>query len=67
MWCATCALIRRRFYILRPALPLLGHDLARCLSTRGKHGLEKPLRCGLVAALPQQDIEFITVLIDGAP
>jgi hypothetical protein len=30
---------------------LVGHDPARCLSTRGKHVLEKPLRCRLVATL----------------
>src|SRR5579864_9321133 len=29
----------------RIAAQLVGHDLARCLSTRGKHALEKPLRC----------------------
>ncbi len=49
------------------AAQLVGHDLARCLSTRGKNALEKPLRCSLVAALLQQEIEFGTMLIDGAP
>jgi len=37
------------------------------LRTRGKHALEKPLRCCLVATLLQQDIEFGTVLINCLP
>jgi len=33
----------------RIAAQLVGHDLARCLGTSGKHALEKPLGCGFAA------------------
>ncbi|CAB3809440.1 hypothetical protein LMG28688_06993 [Paraburkholderia caffeinitolerans] len=35
----------------RIAAQLVGHDLARCFSTRGKHPLEKSFGCSLVTAL----------------
>jgi len=46
---------------------LVGHNLARHFEPRGEHALEKPLGCSLVATLLLQDIEFGTVLVNGAP
>jgi hypothetical protein len=46
---------------------LVAHDLARCLGTSGKHELEKPLGCCLIATLLQQEIELDAVLIDCSP
>jgi hypothetical protein len=51
----------------RITVHLVAHDLARCLGTSGKHELEKPLGCCLIATLLQQEIEFDAVLIDCSP
>src|SRR4030095_14300585 len=51
----------------RVAAQSVGDDLAWCLRAGGEHALEEALRCDLVAAFLQKDIELGAMLIDGAP